>query len=139
MVKKPKPVRRWVRVKELTKDEKSVIGQRCERFIVERLTPRFLPEIRPTQWNYPVALHGKWRGSKFSFTIRYRSGWDDNAGEEFDSAWVRLDHAEECLTETRFHIMWHRHTGQWFPYHASATLEEALRMIETDPILQPHT
>jgi hypothetical protein len=30
-------------------------------------------------------------------------------------------------------------TGQWFPYHASATLEEALRMIETDPILQPHT
>jgi hypothetical protein len=99
--------------------------------------PRFLPEIRPTRWNYPVSLHGKWRGSKYSFITRYRSGWEDNAGEEFDSAWVRLDHDEECLTEIRFHIMWHRHTGQWFPYHRSATLDEALDLIESEPILQP--
>jgi len=133
-----KSVRCWVRVKALAKDEKQLIGLRCDTFIAERLTRRFLPEIRPTQWNYPIALHGKWRGSKFSFFIRYRSGWEDNAGEEFDSAWVRLDHDEECLTETRFHIMWHRHTGQWFPYHASATLDEALAMIETDGILHPH-
>jgi hypothetical protein len=137
-MEKTTSVRRWVHVKELTKDEKAVIGQRCETFIGEQLAPRFLPEVRPTEWNFPVALHGKWRGSKFSFFIRYRSGFEDNAGEEFDSPWVRLDHDEECLTETRFHIIWHRHTGQWFPYHASATLDEALRMIETDPILQPH-
>ncbi len=134
-----KSVRRWFRVRELTKDEKLLIALRCETFIAEQLAPRFLPEIRPTEWNYPIALHGKWRGNKYSFFIRYRSGWEDNAGEEFDSAWVRLDHAQELLTETRFHIMWHRHTGQWFPCHASATLDEALRMIETDPILQPHT
>lgn len=134
-----KSVRRWVRVRELTKGDKSEIGLRCGEFIADVLTPRFLPEIRLTEWNFPVAIHGKWRGSKFSFIIRYRSGWKDNAGEEFDSAWVRLDHDEECLTETRFHIMWHRHTGQWFPYHSSATLDEALHMIETDPVLQPHT
>ncbi len=134
-----KSVRRSVRVRELTKDEKLLIALRCETFITEQLAPRFLPEIRPTEWNYPIALHGKWRGSKYSFFICYRSGWEDNAGEEFESAWVRLDHDEECLTETRFHIMWHRHTGQWYPYHASATLDEALRMIETDPVLQPHT
>ena len=28
--------------------------------------------------------------------------------------------------------------GQWFPYHGSATLDEALDMIENDPILQSH-
>ena len=50
---------------------------------------------------------------------------------------MRLDHDEECLTDTRFHFMWHRYTGKWFPYHASTTLDEALRMIETDPTLQP--
>lgn len=130
--------RRWIGVRELTKEEKRLIGLRCETFIAGQLAPRFLPEIRPTEWNYPIALLGKWRGSNYSFVIRYRSGWEDNAGEEFNSAWVRLDHDEECLTETRFHIMWRRHTGQWFPYHASATLDEALHMIETDPILQPH-
>jgi hypothetical protein len=132
-----KSVRRWVRVRELTRDDKAAIGRRCGLFISGVLAPRFLPEIRPTQWNYPISLHGKWWGSKFRFIARYRSGWEGNAGEEFDSAWVRLDHDEECLTETRFHVMWHRHTGQWFPYHASATLNEALHMIETDPILQP--
>lgn len=129
--------RRWVRVRELTRDDKAAIGARCDGFIAEVLTPRFLPEVVPSQWNYPISLHGKWRGSKFSFFLRYRSGWEDDAGEEFDSAWVRLDHDEECLTETRFHVMWHRHTGQWFPYRASATLDDALRMIETDPILHP--
>jgi len=138
MAEMNKPVRRWVRVKELAKNEKQLFSLRCEEFIAEQLAPRFLTKITPTEWNYPIALHGKWRGSKYSFFIRYRSGWEDNAGEEFDSAWVRLDLDEECLTETRFHIMWHRHTGQWYPYHASATLDEALRMIETDPILQPH-
>ncbi|NJS14729.1 MAG: hypothetical protein HC788_09165 [Sphingopyxis sp.] len=134
-----KSVRCWVRVKELSKDEKQQISLRCAAFIAEQLAPRFLPEIMPTEWNYPIALHGKWRGSKYSFFIRYRSGFDDNAGEEFDSAWVRLDHDEECLTETRFHIMWHRHTGQWYPYHGSATLDDALDMIANDPVLQPHT
>jgi hypothetical protein len=133
-----KPFRRWVRVRELTKDEKAKVGQRCDVFITSVLLPRFLPEIKPTQQNYPIALSGKWRGSKYSFITRYRSGWDDNAGEEFDSAWVRLDHDEECLAELRFHIMWHRHTGQRFPYCLSATLDQALHMIETDPILHPH-
>lgn len=134
----PNRTSRRVRVKPLTPDEKAAIGTRCAGFIADTLVPRFLPEIRPTEWNYPVGLHGKWRGSKYSFFIRYRSGWEENAGEEFDSAWVRLDHDEECFTETRFHIMWHRHTGQWFPLHLSVTLDDALRRIETDPILQPH-
>ena len=133
-----RPTSRWVRVKVLDPQEKTLIGARCDAFIADVLKPRFLPEVRPTQFNYPVDLFGKWRGSKYSFIIRYRSGWEDNAGEEFDSVWARLDHDEECLSETRFHIMWHRHTGQWFPLHYSATLDEALERIETDGILQPH-
>ncbi|HEX7848923.1 MAG TPA: hypothetical protein VF485_04225 [Sphingomonas sp.] len=130
-----RPVRH--RVRELTKDDKAAIGQRCDAFISGILLPRFLPEIRPTQWNYPIGLSGTWREAMYSFITRYRSGWDDNAGEEFASAWVRLDHDEESLTGHRFHIMWHRHTGQWFPYRFSTTLDEAQHMIETDPILHP--
>lgn len=128
---------RWVRVKVLTIQERAVVAAACERFIAETLKPRFLPEVRRTSFNYPIDIFGKWRGSKYSFIVRYRSGFPENAGEEFDSAFTRLDHVEESLAETRFDVLWRRHTGQWWRSQASVTLEEALRLIETEPLLQP--
>ena len=101
----PKSERRWVRVKALSKEDKAAIAAVCERFIAETLKPRFLPEVRPTQFNYPVDISGKWRGSKYSFITRYRSGFAGNLGEEFDAAFTRLDHVEESLDETRFDVM----------------------------------
>ena len=55
---------RWVRVKALTKEDKAAIATTCERFIAEVLKPRFLPAIRPTEFNYPVDIRGRWRGSR---------------------------------------------------------------------------
>jgi len=77
-----------VRVKALAPDEKSSIAATCGRFIDEVLKPRFLPEVRPTEFNYPVDIFGKWRGSRYSFIVRYRSGFPGNAGEEFDAAFT---------------------------------------------------
>ncbi len=128
---------RWVRVKALSIAEKTDIAAARERFIAEVLTPRFLPEIRPTPFDYPIAISGKWRGSKYGFIIRYRSGFPDNAGEEFASAFTRLDHVEEHIAAPRFDVMWHRHAGQWWRLHASVTLDEALHLIATQPHLQP--
>jgi hypothetical protein len=130
-----KTVRRWVRT--LRAEEKAAIAERCGRFIAEALKPRFLSEIRPTEFNYPVDIFGKWRAHRYSFLTRYRSGHPDNEGEEFDSAFTRLDHVEEGLSEIRFDIMWHRHTGQWFRLHRAVTLDEALRLIEEDELLWP--
>ena len=129
--------KRWVRVKRLDAAEKAAIGARCDRFVAEILKPRFLPAIRPTGFNYPIDMFGRWRGDKYSFITRYRSGFPDNAGEEFDSAFTRLDHLEECLAETRFDVMWHRHTGQWFRLFPSVALDEALRLIESEGLLHP--
>jgi hypothetical protein len=128
---------RWVRVKALDAAAKAEIAAMCARFIAETLKPRFLPTIRPTQFNHPVDIFGKWRGAKYSFITRYRSGRADNAGEEFDSAFTRLDYLEECITETRFDVMWHRHTGQWVRVFASVTLQEALRLMESEELLWP--
>lgn len=128
----------WVRVKALMPEDKKNAAAACERFIAEVLKPRFLPEIRRTAFNYPIDILGKWRGSKYSFITRYRSGFPDNEGEEFDAAFTRLDHVEECVTETRFDVMWHRHTGQWWRVHASVTFEDALKLIEANGMLQPH-
>ncbi|TFF22880.1 hypothetical protein E3C22_10495 [Jiella endophytica] len=128
---------RWVRVKPLTKEEKADIATLCETFVAEALKPRFLPAIRETPFNYPVDIFGKWRGSKYSFITRYRSGFAENRGEEFDMAFTRLDHLEECFDETRFDVMWHRHTGQWWRLHSNVTLDEALQLMATEELLQP--
>jgi hypothetical protein len=135
----PKRETRRVWVKVLAADEKAAIAAACERFVAETLKPRFLPTIRPTQFNYPVDIFGKWRGSKYSFITRYRSGFADNLGEEFDQAFTRLDHVEEHLVDVRFDVMWHRHTGQWWRLHAAVTLEAALQLIKTEGLLQPQT
>ncbi len=129
--------REWVWVRSLQPAEKAEIAVACEHFIATFLKPRFLPEIRPTEFNYPVDIFGKWRGSKYSFVTRYRSGFPDNAGAEFDSPFTRLDHAEDRLRDTRFHVMWHRHTGQWWRVHEAVPFDEALRLIETSPTLWP--
>lgn len=126
-------------MRALTTEEKSAVATACEGFVATTLKPRFLPEVRPTRFNYPIDIFGKWRVSKYSFITRYRSGFPDNLGEEFDSAFTRLDHVEESLVETQFDVMWRRHTGQWWRLHASVTLEEALRLIATESLLQPHT
>lgn len=131
------PQRQWRRVRKLDPSEKRGIAAICERFIAETLKPRCLPTIRPTEFNYPVDIHGKWRGSKYSFITRYRSGWSDNAGEEFDAAFARLDHVEEVIAEHRFDVMWHRHTGAWHRLYEAVPLEEALRLVETDRLLHP--
>jgi hypothetical protein len=63
--------RRWVRVKPLAPNDKAAIDVVCRRFIAEILKPRFLPEIRPTRFNYPVDILGKWRDYKYGFITRY--------------------------------------------------------------------
>ncbi len=125
----------WVRA--LSKEQKSLIAATCEDFITETLKPRFLPEEGSTEANGPVDIFGKWRGSKYSFVARYHSDFPETPGEEFDVAFARLDHLEEHLSETRFDVMWPRHTGQWWSLHSSVTLEDALRFIASDSRLQP--
>jgi hypothetical protein len=122
----------------LSASDKTAIAARCERFIAEVLKPRFLPEVRPTEFNYPVDILGKWRGGNYSFITRYRSGFPDNLGEEFDAPFTRLDHAYEHAADICFDIMWRRHTGQWLRLYAAVPLDEVLCLIETDLNLQPH-
>jgi hypothetical protein len=113
--------------------ERARVTAACQQFIDDVLKPRFLPAIRPTQFNYPIDIHGKWRGRSYSFIQRYRSGHPENLGEEFDSAFTRLD----WISRDRFNIQWHRHTGAWFRLYRAQSLVEALKIIETDGLLHP--
>jgi hypothetical protein len=113
--------------------EKSHIIAACQQCIDHVLKPRFLPAVRPTQFNYPVDIQGKWHGGRYRFIQRYRSGFPENLGEEFDAPFARLD----WVAHDRFDIQWHRHTGAWFRLYRHQTLAQALKLIETDGILHP--
>ncbi|MBY5353537.1 hypothetical protein HFO94_08275 [Rhizobium leguminosarum] len=130
--------RQWIRTrseKPAPADnlEKQAIIAACEAFIRAVLKPRFLPEIRPTEWNYVVDIRGSWTGNRYRFMQRYRSGFENNRGEEFDAPFARIDR----MGPDRFDIYWMRHTGKWWRLHSGVTLAEALRILETDGVLHP--
>ncbi len=110
--------------------EKARIIAACDKFIAETLKPRFLPEIRSTEFNYRVAIYGKWRDGRYRFIERHRSDSSESIKLEFEKPFTRLDY----IGPDRFDVMWRRHPGQWWPPYR---LEEALRCIEQDERLHP--
>jgi hypothetical protein len=114
--------------------DKAAIGAACQAFIDTVLKPRFLSQIRPTEFNYPIDIRGRWHGSNYRFIQRYRSGHSSNAGLEFDAPFTRL----EYVARDRFHISFLRHTGQWHRLHWDVSLGEALSLIESECLLHPH-
>lgn len=113
--------------------EKVSITEACDQLIGEFLKPRFLPAIRPTEFNYPVDILGKWNGAKYRFIQRYRSGFPETLGEEFDAPFARLD----WISRDRFDIQWHRHTGAWFRLHRGLSLARAIETLKSDGLLHP--
>jgi len=117
----------------LSAAEKSTVTNACRQLIDDFLKPRFLPAIRPTQFNYPIDILGKWRGDQYRFIQRYRSGWPDNLGEEFDSPFARLD----WISRDNFDIQWFRHTEKWFCLHRGLSLAKAMETLRADGRLHP--
>jgi hypothetical protein len=120
------------RLDALSEAEKARVTTACQRLIDEVLKQRFLV-IRPTQFNYVVDIRGKWHGTRYRFIQRYRSGWPETLGQEFDAPFTRLD----WISPDRFDLQWHRHTGEWFCLHRSLSLSQALSTILTDGLLHP--
>ena len=113
--------------------EKEAIIRTCETFICDVLKPRFLPEVRPTEWNYVVDIRGAWAAGRYRFMQRYRSGMAHNPGEEFDAPFARIDR----MGPDSFDIQWMRHTGQWWRVYSGVTLARAFHLLETDGVLHP--
>lgn len=117
-----------------SESEKQAITRACEAFIKDVLKPRFLPEIRPTQFNYPVDIFGKWRGGKYRFIQRFRSDRPENAADpEFEAPFARL----EYVSRDRFDLSYFRHTGRWWTVYRRVSLAEALSLLETEGVFHP--
>ena len=97
------------------------------------LKPRFLPKIRPTKFNYPIAIYGKWHGNKYRFITRYRSDDPNSYEPEFEAPFARL----EYVCRDTFDLSYHRHTGEWLCIFQRVSLADALELLETTPHFQP--
>jgi len=113
--------------------EKAAITAACGTFVAEVLRLRFLPEIRPTEFHYPIAIYGKWHGNKYRFLTRYRSDDPRSYAPEFEAPFARL----EYVSRDRFDLSWRRHTGEWFRLFEYLSLAEALHLIESEPHFVP--
>jgi hypothetical protein len=110
-----------------------VITAACEKFIADVLKSRFLPKIRPTKFNYLIAIYGKWHGSKYRFITRYRSDDPNSYEPAFEAPFARLEYARRDT----FDWSYHRHTGEWLCIFQRVSLAEALELLETTPHFQP--
>lgn len=114
--------------------EKAAITAACERFIAERLIPRYLPEIRPqTTFNYPIYIYGKWQGGRYRMMTRYKCAGPNRTADEFDAPFARLDYVhQDC-----FDLYWHRHIGTWHAVGHTLSLNDALTQIADSGIFMP--
>lgn len=113
--------------------EKQKIVTACDAFVRDVLKPRFLPEIRPSDFNYAIDIRCAWAGGRYRFLTRYRVGSGENAGNTFDAPFASLVRTGR----DRFDLDWMRHTGQWWPLYEGKSLAQALRILETDELLFP--
>jgi hypothetical protein len=116
-----------------TATEKAAIIAACEKLIAEVLKPRFLPEIRPTPFNYPIDIYGKWHGNRYRLITRYRSDDPRSLEPEFEAPFARLAY----ISRDRFDLAWHHHTGEWISMFEPSTLKEALELIASTSYFYP--
>ncbi|WP_294538280.1 hypothetical protein [uncultured Rhodoblastus sp.] len=105
----------------------------CEAFIRDVLKPRFLPEIRPTEFNYCVDIFGEWRAGRYRFMQRYRSDAPNRIRDEFDAPFVRIDY----IGPDHFDIYWMRHNNHWHPVFQGVALKQAFELMIDVPTLHP--
>src|SRR3954454_334548 len=112
--------------KGISEAEKVAVTAACQRLIDEVLKPRFLPVIRPTQFNYPVDIHGKWRGCELP---RSTVDWDTSQADDFRTRgepWTikrtRLERGQTRRSERQGLARWR--SGVAAGCHASARLRQ---------------
>ena len=103
--------------------EKEMIVSACETFIAEVLKPRFLPQIRPTEWNYVIDIHGAWAAGAIPLHAALPIG---HGAQSRVRNSTRHSPVSTAWGPDRFDIYWMRHTGKWWRLYVGVTLAEAL-------------
>jgi hypothetical protein len=93
---------------------------------------RKIPPIKePQRFNEITDIYTRWRGSYFYVMSYYKCpNRPESIADGFESGLARLTYkAPNC-----YDVAYFRHTGQWWTFLFDLTLEEAFRVVSTDPI-----
>jgi hypothetical protein len=95
------------------------------------LKPRFPPKIRPTKFNYPIAVYGKSATIPLSLpAIALRTAIRTSRNS-------RPDCHREYVSRDTFDLSYHRYTGERLCIFQRVSLAETLEVIEATPHFQP--
>ncbi len=102
-----------------------------DRFRAEAAT--YPPPPKDPRFNYLVDISTKWHGRFFYFVGKYASPGPNAVSPFFEWGFARLEYQKDG----RFVLSYMRHIGQWSPLYSELTIEEALKAIHQEPLLQP--
>jgi hypothetical protein len=115
-------------------DLKPEVQRKADEFIESYLKPTFLlPPPEDPKFNYVTDIFAKWYQRFFYFCSTYRCVHERCISEFYESRFARL----EYVGNRRFNVAYFRHTGQWWTILEELTLEECLKEIKEQQLLQP--
>ena len=113
---------------------KADVHAQAQHLIATVLGPEHIkpPPTNP-RFNYLVAISSKWWRHYFYFTATYTVPGPNALVPSFEDPFARL----EYVGGDRFHLAFHRHTGEWITVYRDLPLADCLTSIATDPWFMP--
>lgn len=112
--------------------QKEEIEAKCKP-LIERFKKQYIKEKPDKRFNYTIDIFLKWRGSYLSFIQRMRGEQEGFPPQEFNAGFARLG----FIRKDWVNLSYFRHTDQWFLIETGLALDDALQMIESDPVFHP--
>jgi len=113
---------------------KAEVQARAQHLIATVLGPGHIkPPPKHPRFNYLVGLSTKWWRHYFYFTATYAVPGPNALAPSFTDPFARL----EYVGGDRFHLAFHRHTGEWITVYHDLPLANCLTSIASDPWFMP--
>lgn len=126
----------WTFSPENIKPSRKLISDIESRFalIIDRFKRDFIREPKEgNESSYIVDIYQKKRGRFFYLCAKYRCPAKNCISEFFDIKFARL----ECYISNTFNLAYMRHNDEWNDPYRELTLDECMKMIETDELFHP--
>lgn len=104
---------------------------RIETYLTEEVKPYYIrAETISEEFPYPTDIRVEWRKNTLFFIKQL---FDPNDGEFFEHEYAKMS----LRAKNSFNLAYHRHTGAYFILYYDISLDECLKALETNMLLQP--